>query len=193
MRLALFILLFCGSSLAAFAQLPDFFREYISVELHKDFVEINGVYQLRNTNDLAQRINLLYPFPIDSTFGPVSNVYAFETANDSTINRLLKIGKKGAMIKLVIEARSEKTLYIGYQQKLLGNKAEYILITTQNWKKPLESSQIELIVPDELLIENLSYQPIDTLSSDGKTHYFIHKFNFMPEKNFVVKFKRKVN
>ena len=191
MRLLIFSFLLSAISLTATAQLPDFFREYITVELHHDNVKINGVYQLRNTNNFKQELNLFYPFPIDSQYGEVSEVYAFETTNDSTINLLGKIGGKGAIVKLEIEPRSEKTLYIGYAQKLLGNKAEYILTTTQKWKKPLESSQLELVVPNDVLIKELSYKPIDIQKSTGKTHYFIHEYNFMPLKNFVVWFSTK--
>lgn len=191
MRLFWLIILFSAFSLTVFGQLPDFFREYITVELHHDIVKINGVYQLRNTNDFEQELNLFYPFPIDTLYGEVGEVYAFETTNDSTINRLGKIGERGAVVTLNIEPRSEKTLYIGYAQKLLGNKAEYILTTTQRWSKPLESSQIELVVHDSLLIEKLTYKPNDVQNLDGKTHYFIHKFNFMPEENFVIWFNTK--
>jgi hypothetical protein len=103
----------------------------------------------------------------------------------------MKIDKKGAMVKLEIEAISVKTLYIGYQQKIKGNKAEYILTTTKNWGKPLESSQIELIVPTNIKVESISYSAKDTLVSDDKTHYFIHELNFMPEKNFIVNFSER--
>lgn len=188
MRQTIFTFFFIAISINCSAQLPDFFREYITVELSNEYVEINGVYDLRNNSGNPQNINLFYPFPIDSMYNEVSNVYAFETTKDSTLNRLMKINKKGAMVKLEIDARSVKTLYIGYQQKLNGHKAEYILTTTKNWGKPLESSQIELIVPNNIKVESISYQAKDTLVSDDKTHYFIHELNFMPVKNFIVNF-----
>jgi len=188
MRMLFIALVCCFSSISLSAQIPDFYKEYITIEIHDGSIEINGVYQLRNTEGFPQKINLFYPFPIGSMYGEASGVYAFETANDSTVNKLTRTGKKGSMIALEIPAKSEKTIYIGYVQKLFGNKAEYILTTTKKWGKPLESSQIELIVPLDFEVDSISYQAADTMISEGKLHYFVHKINFMPEKNFVVWF-----
>ena len=190
MRLGLLIIILNGFSMCAVAQLPDFFREYISLELSTDCLEVNGVYQFRNNENKTIEMNLFYPFPQDAAYGNTNNIYAFETTADSTINRLSKINSKGGLVRLIMKPRSEKTLYIGYVQKLLGNKAEYILTTTKKWNKALESSEIELIVPLEFVVEDISYQASDTIISEGKTHYFVRKINFMPEKNFVVRFKK---
>jgi hypothetical protein len=186
--MSLIVFLFLFGSITLPAQIPDFYKEYITVEIQDSSVEINGVYQLRNTESFPQKTDLFYPFPIDSMYGEISRVYAFETTGNNTVSKLLKTGRQGAMIALEIPAKSEKTLYIGYVQELLDGQAEYILTTTQKWGKPLESSQIELIVPLNLTIENISYQVIDTITSEGKVHYFIHEKNFMPDKNFVVRF-----
>jgi hypothetical protein len=170
------------------AQILDFYKEYITVEIQSDFVAINGVYQLRNNENNSLSMNMYYPFPLDSMYGEIENVYAFEIVNDSTVNKLKNIGGKGALVELEVEAKSEKTLYIGYDQKLKGNKVEYILSSTKKWNKALESSQIELIVPQNFRIESISYQPIDTLISGSKVHYFVRETNFMPVENFVVRF-----
>ena len=189
MRPLLFIISFCCAPLIVSAQIPDFYKEYVTMEIRRGSVEINGIYQLRNNEDFDQKIVLSYPFPLDSMYGEVSHVYAFETVNDSTVNRLMAKSEKGAMVGISVAAGSEKTLYIGYVQKLKGNKAEYILTTTKKWNKPLESSQLELIVPVDYLVEHISYQPVDTIVSDDKIHYFIQKRNFMPEWNLIVWFR----
>lgn len=190
MRLVLLIIILSSISMDSAAQLPDFYREYITLELSADYLEVNGVYQFRNTENRTIELNLFYPFPEDSTYGSINNIYAFETKGDSTLNRLLKTNNKGGVVRLIINPRSEKTYYIGYTQQFFGNKAEYILTTTKKWGKPLESSQIELIVPLDFIVDDISYQATDTIISEGKTHYFIRKINFMPEKNFVVRFRK---
>jgi len=189
MMLLLIIISFCYAPIMVPAQILDFYKEYITIEIRRGSVEINGVYQLRNNEGFDQKMILSYPFPLDSLYVEVSHVYAFETVNDSTVNRLIAKSEKGAMVGINVAAGSEKTLYIGYIQKLKGNKAEYILTTTKKWNKPLERSQLELIVPVDYLVEHISYQPVDTIVSEGKIHYFIQKSNFMPERNLVVWFK----
>lgn len=195
MRTVLFTFMLCCYFTASHAQNFDFYREYIRVELKDSTVEINGIYQLRNPQKINEGIemNLFYPFPLDSVYGEVNNIYAFEILGDSSINKLGSVGQQGASVNLRIPSHSEKTLYIGYTQKLLGNKAEYILTTTKKWNTPLESSEIELIIPSDIKIENISYQPNDSLFSEGRTHYYIKKMNFMPEKNFAFEFRKNIN
>jgi len=189
MKFSLLFSIFCFIPTIFSAQIIEFYKEYITIEIHNGYVEINGVYQLRNPGNSTQEMKLYYPFPIDSMYGEVSDAYAFERMGDTTITRLIAQNEKGAMVDLKVAPMLAKTLYIGYTQKLLSNKSEYILTSTKKWKKPLESSEFELIVPFSYTIDSMTYHPFDTAVSGNKTHYFVRKINFMPEKNFVVWFK----
>lgn len=189
MRLFALLFILFIFSITGNAQIADFYKEYITIEIKKSSVEINGVYQLRNPEEIDLEMNLHYPFPLDSMYGKVRNLYAFERLNDSVINRLGGQNEKGAMVELKIPAKSEKTLYIGYTQELLGNKAEYILTTTKKWKKPLESSEFELILPAGTKIDDVTYKAINRLATNNKLHYYFRETNFMPQVNFKVWFQ----
>ena len=193
MKFSLFLSVFCFIPTIISAQILEFNKEYITIEIHDGYVEIDGVYQLRNPSNSNQEMKLYYPFPMDSLYGEVSNTYAFERIGDTTINSLITQNEKGAIVNLSMAPMSGKTLYIGYTQQLLGNKSEYILTSTNKWKKPLESSEFELIVPLSYKIDSMNYHPYDTAELGNKTHYFVRKINFMPEKNFIVWFKNNLS
>lgn len=191
-NLKIFILIFFLSSLIiqSRAQRADFYREYISIEISDSAVMINGIYYFRNVHDTPLQSNLFYPFPKDSTYGEISDVFAFEM-NDSAKNVLVSHNQRLAALKLNIPPNAEKKLNIGYTQKISGNHAEYIVTTTQKWKKPIELAQFELIVPDHFVIDGLKYIPHDTSARNNKVHYYFSEEAFFPEEEFEVYFHEK--
>lgn len=170
------------------AQDISFFKENITMKIEQDYFYITGNYFLKTTGD--QSIILVYPLPVDSLYCEVDSINIFNLTTDEPV-KILERKKDVAVFKLEFAEYKEVELLISYRQKLLGDRAEYILESTVSWRKPLEQADYQLIVPEGLEIINFSIAPGDSISAGEETIYYWSKKNYMPDRNMVFEFKRR--
>ncbi|MEE4256480.1 MAG: hypothetical protein V2I47_05545, partial [Bacteroidales bacterium] len=167
------------------AQLPEFYREDLTFIIDDSSFTVTGYYYFKNNSDENEKFDMLYPFPNREHYGKVTDVYAYKYGNPLQ-NALLYYSNNTAMINLEIKAGSVTMLRIGYTQELLGRKAEYVLTSTKAWGKSLKEVNYTLIAPENLQIDSLSYLPDFSNTKSGKTIYYYHKEDFMPDREFEV-------
>ncbi len=90
---------------------------------------------------------------------------------------------------VIIPAQDTTVAHIGYQQKLIGGKAEYILETTSFWGRGFEQAYYDLTFPKTITIDSLSYLPDDLEETETSYKLIWKKKDFLPFKNFIVEFK----
>jgi hypothetical protein len=173
-------------TLSSKAQNTSFFKEHIIFKIDSGYFYVNGEYYLKNVDSSTNRIVLFYPFPTDTIYSTVDSLLLFNSNRNLEITNY-KTVKTGIIFNL--ETDSLTLLCISYRQQLKGNKARYILTTTQQWGKPLEEVTYELIVPADLTITSFSYPPDDQQKIDNKVIYYWSKENFWPMKDMVFTFK----
>jgi len=183
------VLLAVFSILEITAQIPDFYREDLTFILDDSSFTVTGYYYFLNTSENNEKLDMLYPFPADETYGEITDVYAYKHGNPLK-NALLHYSENAAIVNLEIDAETNTMIRIGYTQELKGNKAEYILLSTKAWGKSLKEVNYTLITPYNLKIDSLSYPPDFSNDKSGKTIYYYHKENFMPDREFEVYFSR---
>jgi len=166
----------------------DFFREDLDFEIKGNYFHVDGIYYLRNNTDKDIKRLLFYPFPLDPLYGIVDSMQAIFLSDSSDC--LIKTRENGFSFKVQIASGKAEKYRLSYRQKLLGNKAEYILITTQRWGKPFEEVNYRFFLPKEIKLDSLSYFP-DSLKTVGNKHiFYYHKENFMPDRNMKVWFRK---
>lgn len=171
------------------AQIPDFYREDLTFILDDSSFTVTGYYYFYNAGEKNKKLDMLYPFPEGSTYGIITDVYAYVDGNPLK-DVLLHHNGRAAMIKLEIKADGKTKIRIGYTQELKGKKAEYILTSTQAWGQPLKEVNYTLIIPQEMQMDSLSYPPDFSNTKAGKTIYYYHKEMFMPDREFEIYFSR---
>ena len=186
-KIFLWLLVIPFSSL--FAQDIDFYREDISFELVDGYFKVNGKYYFRNPTEDIINSGLIYPFPIDSCYGAVDSVLAFDMIRNK--DNLKQTTNKAAVIGLYLEPFDTTVINISYRQELKNNKAEYILTTTQSWGKEFEVANYELMCDSCLEIEFISYYPDTILTLNNKHIYYWSREKFMPDKDFTIFFRKK--
>lgn len=186
-KFALFII-FLFLSYKAFGELR-FYREDLHFNLSDSTFTVNGLYYLRNTSSDIYHQRLFYPFPQDSLYGNVDKVICKNTTRlDST--RILKWDQRGAHLLVIIPAQDSTIVRIGYEQRIMGGTAEYILTTTNYWGRGFQQANYQLTLPKYLSLDSLSYIP-DKLQETETTYKLIWQLsNFLPQKNFIIKFSK---
>lgn len=164
----------------------SFCKENITMKLEKDNFQVAGDYFLKTTNDSS--IVLFYPFPVDSLYGEADSIIIFNINNNEEIE-ILSRKKTGVVFRADFGNEKEIHLLIAYRQKLLGNKAEYILKTTAGWRKPLEIADYQLIVEDRLIVTGFSIEPDSFMDSGEEKIYYWSRENYMPSENLIFEFR----
>ena len=185
--LVIFLLSFLHSGL--FTQDIEFVREDLTFELQCEYFMVSGDYYFCNVGENPVRQVMFYPFPVDPAYGPVDSVIV--TRKSSGKNVFRNSGSKGVSFFVDIEPYEIEIYEISYRQQLMANKAEYILTTTATWNRPLELLSFELIFPDDIIIDSISYQPDSRDTSGLINHYYWTRKDFMPDKNMVICFQNK--
>jgi len=71
----------------------------------------------------------------------------------------------------------------------VSNKVHYILTSTQKWGKAFSYANYQVIIPEELNIKSITYLMDSMQLSDNKDIYFLHRDDFMPDKDFILYFE----
>ncbi len=159
----------------------QFYREEINFEIKDNYLYVDGVYNFCNNGKTEINTSLFYPFPIDSLYAEPDSIFS---------DTIILKSKTGFFFSVKIKGYGVGKYRIRYRQKLLGNKAEYILLTTQKWGVPLERGIYRLVVPQNLKITSFSYPPDEFDEKNNKITYSWNKKDFMPDKNMVFLFSR---
>lgn len=185
MQQPLLLLVFLISCISGFGQEISFYKENITMKIEKDYFYVMGNYYLKTNG--VQSATLVYPFPVDSLMGDVDSTYIYNLIADMVIEPL-SINKDRLVFKADFGDTTELLILISYRQKLLGNRAEYILKSTISWRKPLEEADYQLIIPTEMKIARFSISPDESVTSDKEIIYYWSKKNYMPGSNMVFEY-----
>lgn len=187
--LILSFLILIGISETSTAQNIEFFREYIAFEITDNSFIVDGIYYFCNVGEKPVNQILYYPFPAGKDYGKVDTISVINLK--TKLNVLRNYNNHGASFFISIEPYNIEKYKIFYRQKILGNKAEYILNTTKSWKKPFEKANYELIIGVSYVIDSVSYMPDSSAIIGDFQHFYWNKQDFMPDKNFVIYFNKK--
>ena len=187
MRNYFLIIFICFGFTEILSQNIDFFREDLRFRLSENYFEVQGDYYFRNNSSKPLNLKLKYPFPNDSLFGKIDSVKCFSSTD--LVSSINIIKHEYIMFTVSIPANETKVYCISYRQELRGNRAMYILTTTQQWGKAFDQVFYELVV-ENLYVDSLSYIPDKVEIFTDSTKFYWEKKNFMPDRNFEVFFHK---
>ncbi len=174
------------------AQSLRFYREDIELSLHSDTFYVNGLYYYRNMDTTAVKTTLYYPYAENTSLGKVGWIRASNLSAGNDSDAIPHSGQKGAWIRLQVAPRDTTILKVQYAQKILGNQAEYIIVTTKKWDRPLDMANYVIKIPDDRYsLDSLSYQPDTCFHPKNERVCVFTKEHFMPDRNIIVYFTRK--
>ncbi len=181
--LIIHIIFFAGISKS---QDLEFYAEKLTFKIFDSIFHVDGTYYLCNVGSGEIKQLLYYPFPVDSQYYGEIDLISI-SRKDSLIN-IIRKDKGGIYFALELGPYESTEYKIYYKQPLYKNRAEYILETTKKWRKPFETANYKLIFPDNLQINNISYEPDSIQIENDSIIYLWHKKNFMPDRNMIIEF-----
>jgi len=171
-----------------FAQQIGFFKETIIIHVDEEYTSVNGVYYFSRDNAGSNRsFTIFYPMPMQLD----SNV--FIEAFNMDDNSLLPITRKnnGVSFRCIFSTSDTVMININYRYLHNGSEMQYILSSTKEWKKPLSEADYLFYLNKKFLLKSISYKQDTIYNQKDYLLYHLHKENFMPDKDFTVRFELK--
>lgn len=167
------------------AQAPLFLGEDLVFYVSDSLCVLRGEYHFINPSDQAVKTRLFYPFPVSEQqpFPDMIEVLSMETG----LHLPLMGADKGISFMLHIDALSKATIHVEYWQEANDNVFEYILSSTQTWSRALEWANYEIHVPDHLQLEYCSLDIDTSWAEIEEKVYLISRENYLPVKDFKIK------
>ncbi len=166
-------------------QTLDFFKERIEIEVAGDYCILTGKYYFIHSGkqDLVQ--TFYYPFIVNDSL-PYPDKISIVNNKDNSPLKFSK-QKNGILIQTIVSALDTLIYTVKYSQKSPYKMFEYILTTTKEWNKPIAEAEYILKLPKKYKLLFNSLGNISKTTEKGFTIYRLYKPDFMPDKNFKVK------
>ena len=169
----------------------DFFKEDITLSVADSFASVSGTYYFRNNTERDGKMPVMFPFYVDSSSLYPDTISIFViSGNDSTrLDYRNARERNSIIIGIPLFSKLITIWHLDYRQKILGNKATYILTSTAAWGAPLEEATYKFIVPSSY--EDVHVWPeADTVIANGKMiKYEANRSNLMPAQNMTIEWK----
>ena len=165
----------------------SFTEEYIEFRLRDSTFIVNGNYFFVNHTANAVSKKISYPFPVPMS--EIDSVHIFDNGKGN----FLAFEKSGqaVLFQLLVLPYDTVKLNIYYEQKSHKDTIRYILTTTKNWGEPLQKAEYTFETEQFRKIQSFSYPPDKSSHSGNSQKYYWHRKDFLPEKDFIVVFRKK--
>jgi len=161
----------------------EFTKEEINLTVNEDgSVNVQGEYHFRRTGDSVNIFNIQYPFPDHKKYGKVE--IESVTVNNKEKKYYQHELKKYDRISLSLEFKdsAECEMIIHFIQYPENPSYKYILKSTRKWKKELEESVINVMLPESYSFESNYPEILENVSSENnQTKFSMEKIDFYPE------------
>jgi hypothetical protein len=167
----------------------SFVREDITFRIDDSYFCVNGFYWFTNQSD--RNVEKLIYFP----FGAVSDSERIDSIGIVNVSTRTKqkpthSDEHGLSFTATIPAGDTALYNIRYRQQIAGDSVRYILMSTQTWKRPLESAEYKLVINiTQVRMMGFSLQPDTLYTIGGEQVYYWKRRDFMPTSDLVFHFK----
>ena len=169
--------------------MAQFVREEISICVHGDYCTLDGTYEFRNTQNDVALWPIFYPLLNNATIPLADSILIRDAGTEEPLP--FESGVNGVSFALTMPPRASRAIRISYRQLTPKRKMEYILTSTKQWGKPLESATFRIVVPDSLRLVYISIPTNSHTKRGHETEYLIRKKAFMPRSNLIIKWERR--
>lgn len=171
----------------------EFIKEEINLNVNEDgSVNVQGEYHFRRTGDSVNIFDIQYPFPDHKRYGKVEIESVI--VNNKEKKYLIHELNKYDLISLSLDFKDsdECEMIINFTQYPEDSSYKYILKSTKKWKKELEESVINVLLPEPFSFESNYPEMLENISLEkNQTKFSMKKVDFYPETDFDFSWEQK--
>ena len=162
-----------------------FTEEQIDIRVCPDEVIVDGYYVYQNPFPFPVSQGFIIPFPVDDRhLGPSFLQVRQLQPEEKDIGPWYMLGVN--RFSLTFKANGTCRVHVRYRQKVIGESASYILVTTKPWRRPLQRTVYRMF-PEGVEISASNYG----LSRQARDFLEFRRENFMPDEDWSFSWKLK--
>jgi hypothetical protein len=163
----------------------DFTEERIDVHVYRHEIVVDGFYLYRNRLPFPVHQGLSIPFPVDERHPPPRKLRVrLLNAGQKEIGPLQFLGEQ--RITLRLDANGSCVVHVQYRQQAPDGDARYILLTTRQWRKPLEKADYRMYTHGVEIVSS-NYE----LTRNRQGYLEFKRENFLPGEDWFFSWKEK--
>jgi len=156
----------------------DFTEELIEINVHRERIVVDGYYTYRNRLPFPVRQGLSIPFPVDERHPAPNRFFVRQLEPEmNDIGTLHLWNKQRTTLRLA--ANGFCIIHVQYHQQSPQGDASYILLTTRQWRKPLEKAAYR-IYTHGVDIVSTNY----ALNKSEKGYLEFNREDFLPDEDW---------
>ena len=147
--------------------------ERIEVWAFPGQIQVSGLYHYRNSSPLPRSFSMGLPFPVDATHGSPSSFSISESNQQGTsLEEITPAVYHGDVtFRLWFGPGEDRWVRVDYVQGARVSGGRYILLTTREWRRPLDRGDYVLHLAPGLLLSRSNYE-LRPGPPHGGTYYF---------------------
>jgi len=183
-----FIMIFTFSSLVN-GQHLSFYKERIEIKINTNHCIVKGIYHFKNSGSLPVIRTIFYPFSDNYNITMADSIRVYDLSQDKPLS--FTRNNKNIFFELKIPPDTNRIIEVTFSQNTPDMIMEYILLTTKQWKRPLEKAEYVIKLNSNFILKKLSIDYDYKSVSKDFNIYYITKTDFMPEQNLLVKWENR--
>ncbi|MFA6455730.1 MAG: hypothetical protein WCW40_02820 [Bacteroidota bacterium] len=166
-----------------------FIQEDITMQIEGGMFSVEGYYWFYNASPVA-RDQVMY-FPFGNRLEIVADAHAnvMNVATGAGIPLTSQM-PDGFTFILSVPGNDTAVYRIAYRQHTSGDSVTYVLRSTQQWGRALESAQYKLRTDVRMLMKSFSIAPDKEYTVGAERIYYWKRSNFMPDKDMTFHFRK---
>ncbi len=128
----------------SFAQDIFFYKERITITIDKDKSTVEGIYYFKNQSNSPVKRLIFYPFSDNYNLSNTKTICVYDLYNKRDLP--FTNSKKHILFNLSLQPKAADIIQIKYSQISPQSVMEYILLTTEKWKRPLDKAEYIILL-----------------------------------------------
>jgi hypothetical protein len=168
----------------------EFVNEEIELIPSDSACTVNGLYSFRNAGPDSSYNTLFYPFVVNEQLPYPDTINVIDVQSNQ--HKIFSRSKSGIYISVSIPAFDIALYRISYTQRTADHSMKYILLTTAQWRKPLEQAIYRVRIPKKYKLTSSTLMLPYSYEQNGEYIFEACEENYMPSTDFIIKWKRRV-
>ncbi len=162
----------------------SFETEQLTFCLSDSLLSFDGLFMFSNLSSNEVNPYIYFPIIADSLQLPFYHADVLDP--DSGESVLANQNDDGIGFYLRMPPQTSQAIQIRYQQKLTAQKAKYILLTANEWKRALPYGEYKVILPRGTRILHYPFPEPQYQPEDGGDVYYWEFYDFSPQEDFYI-------
>jgi len=169
------------------AQNIQFSGERIEIWVRNNSVSVHGDYHFRNSNTFPLRQTLYYPFIVNEHQNYPDSISVIYHSDQTSL--VFSKAEDGIRFSVNVPANDSIMVQVKYIQKTTNNQVEYMLTSTQTWKRSLAFAEYIVRIPEVYRLTFHSIPGAKRRKREKGWEYSILKRDFMPTQNLKIRWE----